>query len=149
MEKMRINSQQLKLHLRKLTKLGLIEVKNVSGRRVYTTTRKRSLIPEIIRYVKKIPQTAFCQYSAFPENILLRKTTKNSGERNSWQDIFQNDVNFAFSDDCYHDWFVEHVGTETQHAANVYAVGAFVKVVLGKLTQEKTTSSMCPCWHLW
>ena len=40
MEKAHLNSQQLKLYLEELAKLGLIEVNKVNGRRVYTASQR-------------------------------------------------------------------------------------------------------------
>jgi len=40
MKEAHLNSKQLKLYSEKLAKLGLIEVKYVNGKRVYTTTQK-------------------------------------------------------------------------------------------------------------
>jgi len=39
-KKLRLNSKQLKLYLEELTKLGLIRIEQVSGRKVYVTTEK-------------------------------------------------------------------------------------------------------------
>jgi len=39
-KKLRLNSRQLKLYLEELTKLGLIRIEQVSGRKVYVTTEK-------------------------------------------------------------------------------------------------------------
>lgn len=47
MEKAHLNSQQFKLYIDELAKLGLIEANNVKGRRVYTATQRG------IRYLKQ------------------------------------------------------------------------------------------------
>jgi len=39
-KKLRLNSKQLKLYLEELTKLGLIRIEQVNGRKVYIATEK-------------------------------------------------------------------------------------------------------------